>query len=449
MARNYVQHHSGFGFHYTDLGVNVFPPRDACVRDTLGWLDIDGDGCLDFICIGTASGNYEDTDHEVVAIHTPTGNAMWRTLRGEASKKLGLVGGVLVVSTNSGNRLRGLDPRNGGEIWNVGLEDAIQEDPYDGDDRAPAISSLGGTWAGFECVDDTYHVIDVRNGMTVRQGSGKLHPAGWNLPGFVAVEDDDDNFELWNLASNQRTYRIDDASQVRTLHSSGFFAMMHRSDGAPGGSYLTKVAMFDASGKNVGTCWVKNAEGDSVDHGASQYGVVGGMMLGGMRTVWSDPYSDDGAYVTTLAQSGVVQAQPLPPPRPGYNLKAMTWCAPVLATVWEKSKGTPRLLLAGHDPNTLGVVWGAEDLGGHHQDNLLHATTFGILVPKSNDNYFSPTNPACLVQFDPQSGAKVTEYPVEAADCVGLVDHFLVGSPDYFSGGMPVIYDTWNRTRLL
>jgi hypothetical protein len=29
MARNFVQHHSGFSFNYTDLNQNIFPPRMA------------------------------------------------------------------------------------------------------------------------------------------------------------------------------------------------------------------------------------------------------------------------------------------------------------------------------------------------------------------------------------------------------------------------------------
>src|SRR5690606_20213210 len=127
-------------FSYTDLNANVFPPKGACVTDSLGLMDLDGDGILDFIAIGTASGDYEDTDHEVVAIHTPSGNAIWRALRGEASKKLGLIGDVLVVSTNSGNRLRGLDPRTGQQRWVHDLEDALEEGSFDGDDRAPAIA---------------------------------------------------------------------------------------------------------------------------------------------------------------------------------------------------------------------------------------------------------------------------------------------------------------------
>jgi hypothetical protein len=452
MARNTVQHHSGFIFNYTDLNANVFPPKDGCVTSTIGWADLDGDGCIDFACIGTASGDYADTDHEAVAIHVPTGQAMWRVLRGEASKRLSMIGGVVVVSTNTGSRLRGLDPRSGGQIWNLGLEDALQEDPYDGDNRAPAISPVGAHHAAFECVDDTFAVVDVRNGQVVKRGSGKLHPLSWNLPNVIAYQDDSDNLELWDVVHNRSVWKLEESSQVRVLHSSGYYALMYRSEGAPRGydsNYATKVMIFDGNGQNVGTSWVRNAEGDSVDHGDSQYGVVGGMILGGMKTVWSDPYSENAALVATLAMTGQTQAQPLPPPRPGYQCKAMNWCAPVLVTAWQKSKGTERLIVAGHDPNTLATLWVAEDLGGRSMENVLHVTGHAVLVPRSNDNYFSPTNPACVDHLDPATGAKVTEYPVENADCIGVTAHFLCGAPDYFSGGVPTAYDTWRRERVL
>ncbi len=79
MARNQVQNETGFVFNYTDLNKQVFTPEDDCITDALGFADLDGDGVVDFVCIGTESGNYEDTDHEVVAIHSPSGQAMWRT----------------------------------------------------------------------------------------------------------------------------------------------------------------------------------------------------------------------------------------------------------------------------------------------------------------------------------------------------------------------------------
>lgn len=450
MARNFAQHHSGFSFNYTDLNQNIFPPRDGCVFDTTGWADLDGDGVIDFVCIGTASGNYEDTDHEVFAIHAPSGNIMWRALAGQASKKLGLFGGVVIVSTNSGSRLRGLDARTGQELWNRGLEDAIQEDPYDGDNRAPAISPVGGFHAAYECIDETAHVLDVRNGQLVKSRPGKLHPAGWNLPGFVAFEDDDDNLEVFDVARNRTIVTIPEASQVRPLHTQGFFGLMHRSDGAPRGEYATKVLVFDQNGQPAGTCWVQDESGDAVDHGDAQYGVVGGMMLGGMKIVFGDPYSDEkSAYVAALAPNQIVRAQPLPPPRPGYQLKALTWCTPVVASVWQKTKGTERLICAGHDPNTLATTWLVEDLGGQSQENVLHTTGYSLLVPKSTDNYYSQTNPACMVQLDPQTGQRLAEYPVETVDTVGVVGYFLVGTPDYFSGGVPVAYDTWRRIRVL
>src|SRR5690242_22157 len=128
MARSTRQGNGGFAFTYTDIDTYVFPPKDAC-HDTLAWADLDGDGCIDMIGISTASGNYEDNDHELVGLHVPTGNVVWRALRGEVSKKLSMVDGVVVASTNTGGSLRGIDPRSGQEIWRKNLDDKIKEDP--------------------------------------------------------------------------------------------------------------------------------------------------------------------------------------------------------------------------------------------------------------------------------------------------------------------------------
>ncbi len=451
MARNFAQHHTGFSFNYTDLNSNIFPPRGGCVIDTTGWADLDGDGVIDFICIGTASGDYEDTDHEVMAIHSPTGQIMWRALRGEASKKLGLIGGVVVVSTNSGSRLRGLDARTGQELWNRGLEDKLEEDGFDGDDRAPAIAPIGAFHAGYECVDETCHILDARNGQLVKSASGKLSPVGWNMPGFAAIKDDSDNLEIFDVERNRTILKLEDVSSVRTVHAQGYFGFMYRTDDTPrGGGYSTKVMVYDQAGQNVGVSWLKSDDDDAVEHGASEYGVVGAMMLGGMKTVFGDRYRDEGsAYVTTLAPNGVARCQALAPPRPGYVLRALGWCTPVVISVWQKTKGTERLVAVGHDPNTLATQWIAEDLGGRHQNNVLHLTGYSALVPRSTDNYYGPTNPCCMVQLDPATGQKQAEYPVECTDTVAAAGYFLVGTPDYFSGGVPVAYDTWRRERVL
>lgn len=454
MARNTVQHHSGFTFNYTDLNQNVFPPKDGCVADSMAWEDLDGDGCIDFACIGTASGDYEDTDHEVVGIHVPSGNRLWTALRGEASKKLGLCGGVLVVSTNSGNRLRGLDPRTGRQMWEIGLEDALKEDTFDSDDSAPAIASVGGPWAAFECVDETAHVIDARTGQLVKSvTSGELRAHGWNLPGLIAFKTENDEgdeiVDVWDLQAGRSLYRMKESGS-RAIHGGGYFGFMHGGE-TPKGDWATQVVIFDAQTRQqVGTTWLKAAGGGDVNYESARWGHTCAFLLGG-RLVFGDPYSEEGsAWTAPLDWNRVSAAEPWNPPKPGYVLRALGWCSPVLASVWQKAKGTERLVACGHDPNSLQTLWTAEDLGGsHHHDNPLHVAGHAVLVPRASDNYYSPTNPAALVHLDPASGQRVTEYPVEATDCVALAYHFLVGCPDYFSGGVPVAYDTWNRVRLL
>ncbi|HUH04167.1 MAG TPA: PQQ-binding-like beta-propeller repeat protein [Kofleriaceae bacterium] len=453
MARNTVQHHSGFTFNYTDLNSNVFPPNDACIFDSMGWVDLDGDGCIDFVCIGTASGDYEDTDHEVVAIHAPSGNRLWTALRGEASKKLALVGEVVVVSTNTGNRLRGLDQRTGQQLWQISLDDALSEDSFDGADNAPTIAPLGGPWAGFQCIDDTTHVIDVRNGQLVKSIQGELRPHAWNLPGLVAFKTEgaggDDVIQIWDLAQGRAIYQMDDSS-ARTIYGAGYFGFVHNGS-TPSGSYGTKLSLFASQGNQpVSTTWVKTANGESPRYGESQWGTAGGMLLGGGMVGFGDQHGDEqSAWLVPLGGDTAV-AHPWPSPKPGFVQRGLAWCSPVVVSVWQKAKGTERLIACGHDPNNMQITWMVEELGGsQHQYNPLHVTQHAILVPKSNDNYFSETNPAAMVHLDPNNGQQVTEYPVENTNCIGIAQHFLVGCPDYFSGGVPVAYDTWNRVRVL
>ena len=169
------------------------------------------------------------------------------------------------------------------------------------------------------------------------------------------------------------------------------------------------------------------------------------------EVVFSDPHDDDrSAWTAATNWNGNSVAEPWNPPKPGHVLRGLAWCSPVIVSVWQKSKGTERLVACGHDPNTLQTVWMVDDLGGsNHQRTPVRVTQHAVLVAKSNDNYFSPTNPAAMVHIDPTTGQKVTDYPVEATNTTGVFYHFLVGCPDYFSGGVPVAYDTWNRVRVL
>lgn len=451
MARKVQQGSGGFPFTYTDINTHLMPGKDA-VHDALAWDDLDGDGVIDLIGISTASGNYEDTDHEVVGMHVPTGNVVWRALRGEVSKKLSLVNGVLICSSNSAQRLRGLDPRTGRELWSKSLDDKLKEDPFDGDDRAPAIAAVG-PYAVFECVDDTAHVIDAQTGMTIKQVSGKLSPVCWNLGPYVGFETEDhegdDCFEAWHIPTGRCIYRAKDASQIRTLHGSGQFAFMHRSEGAPKVNYATKVTVFESThGQEVGTAWLKKGE-DEPRHGDSEYGVIGGFMLAGGRCVFGYRYDEGASYLAQLMPKAVTQVSPLPAPKPGYNFRCLAYCAPVIVSAWQKEKGTPKLCYVGHDPATMAPVWTADDFGGHSQDNAMWVTAGAVLVPRSTDNYYSPTNPAAIVHLDPATGQKVTEYPIESADCVEVHAHFLCGAPEYFSGGTPTAYDTLKRERVL
>jgi len=450
MTRRTVERENGFSYNYTDLNSHVFPPKRECIKDAMVWEDLDGDGCIDFICIGTESGDYEDDDHEVVAIHTPTGNRIWTALKGEASKKLSLINGVVVVSTNESNQLRGLDPRTGQQLWQVALDDELNEDNFDGADAAPTIAPLGGPWAGFECIDDMTYILDVRNGQIVKSVEGQLRPHAWNLPGLVALKtensDGEDVIDIFDLTQGRSIYQMEDGSAV-TVYGGGFYGFLHAGYNAEG-SYGTKLSMFSAQGNQpTGTSWVVTADEDDCDHGESQWGTAHAFFTaGGM--VFGNKYSDkESAYFATMAGDKAV-AQPWYPPKPGYSLHGLAYCNPALIGVWQKSKGTERLIACGYDPNTLNPLWTAEGLGGSHHVNTVHVTQHALMVPRSKGEY-TRSNPSVMVHLDPATGQQLAEYPVEASDCVGVAHHFLVGTSDYFSGGSPVAYDTWNRVRVL
>src|SRR6185436_779290 len=205
MARSMGSTHTGFSWTITDGGNKFMVGKDG-VQDGHAWADLDGDGCIDLIAIASESCNYEDTDHELVAIHVPSGNVGWRALPGEVSKKISMIENVLVVSTNAATRLRGLDPRTGQQLWDLTLPDALNEDSFD-DERAPAIAPVGGSFAAFQCKDDSWHLLDARTGQIVKGGEGKLIPLGAGVPGLLCYGDDD-KATLWDVLRNKQVAKL-------------------------------------------------------------------------------------------------------------------------------------------------------------------------------------------------------------------------------------------------
>ncbi len=203
MARQMATTHTGLPFTVTDGGHRFMVGKDAC-HDALAWTGLDGDGCIDLVAIATESGNYEDTDHELVAISVPTGNALWRALPGEVSKRVSLVNGVIVASARSAARLVGLDARTGQKLWDVALPDLLEEDNFD-DDRARAIQPFGGVCA-IQCKDDTFHLVDARTGNIVKSGEGKWKALGGGVPGLAAL-DFEERLEIWDVPKRQEDRR--------------------------------------------------------------------------------------------------------------------------------------------------------------------------------------------------------------------------------------------------
>ncbi len=94
-----------------------------------------------------------------------------------------------------------------------------------------------------------------------------------------------------------------------------------------------------------------------------------------------------------------------------------------------------------------------EDLGGRSLANPFYFTGSAVLAPRnpgaSHNEFDANTNPCAIRHLDPATGQVLTEYPVEDVDCIELNGHFLCGASTYFSGGLPIVYDTNARTRVL
>jgi len=473
MARKMGSTQTGFSWTITDGGTRFMVGKSA-VHDAHAWADLDGDGCIDLVAIATASGNYEDTDHELVAIHVPSGNVGWRALPGEVSKKVSIVEGVVVASTNAAQRLRGLDPRTGQQLWDTALPDRLTEDPFDGDDRAPAIAAIGGGLAAFECKDGSWHMLDVRTGQIVKSGEGKFAPLGGGVLGLVAFSDDnDDLIEVWDTQRNRSVVKLKDVSQLCVVPGASAFALVMRGQVASSGAHGVLARFFDnATMVEVGKTVLRGAAGAqapardddddddddsdagsvSVEVGEGQYGTVSGYLLGGNRMFFGGRYQK-GPWVGQVAPKGHSDMRLVPTPKPGFKFRTIGWVSPSLVTVWEKDKGTPKLTVVGHHPDTLAPIWQSDDLGGRSVDTALHTTGTAILVPcnpgPNHNEYDQAANKCCIRQLDPSTGATVTEYPVEDVECVEVHGKFLCGASTYFSGGLPVVYDTDRRERIL
>ena len=469
MARQMATTNTGLPFNVTDGGHRFMVGGDAC-HASLAWTDLDGDGCIDLVAIATESGNYEDTDHELVAIHVPTGNVGWRALPGEVSKRVAFVDGVIVASTRSAERLVGLEPRTGAKLWDVELSDRLEEDNFDGDDCARSIQPLGGNYAALQCNDDTYHLVDARTGQMVKSGEGKWKALGGGVPGVVGLEFEDDRLEVWDIPRLTKITELKDSSSARIVPGPGYFALLRHGAISKNGAYGHEARIFDnATLKELGRATLvhgggpakRGTDGDddddggdeqSISLGSGEFDVIGGCILPGNRLIFGSRYGSE-AYVVDLASGKTCKTRPFPAPRPGFKFRALAYVAPVLVSVWEKDKGTSKLIAVGHDPNTLNPVWMAEDLGGRSVDKALHVTDTAVLVPRnpgsSHNEYNAQTNPCAIRHLDPSTGAVITEYPVEDVECVEMHGHFLCGAPTYFSGGLPIVHDTYNRTRVL
>src|SRR5678816_681901 len=136
--------------------------------------------------------------------------------------------------------------------------------------------------------------------------------------------------------------------------SAKFVALIHYSEGAPGGGYAMKVVVFDtASLQQVGVAWLDAPEGMDLKRGKSEYGVTTGFMLPQNRIAYGYRYDENGSYLAQLVPNKKTNVMPWPPPKPGYNFRALAWCAPVIVSVWQKSKGTEKLAVMGHDANSM------------------------------------------------------------------------------------------------
>jgi hypothetical protein len=151
-------------------------------------------------------------------------------------------------------------------------------------------------------------------------------------------------------------------------------------------------------------------------------------------------------------RGGTTVAQIVAPPKPNFGFAAAAYVAPAIVVAWEKQKGTNELIVTGHDPRSLAVLWESAPIAGNHLSRVLHSDGAAVLVPSNpgpDHLYFDKAkNPCAIQQLDPVTGQLVTSYPVELAGCVEVHGHFLCATADH-NRALHVVYDLRTRERLL
>ncbi len=512
MGHPMFQNWHGFPFSQTELGSEVLASRKEAAHDTIAWLDLDGDGHLDLIAIATQQGDDDDMDHELVALHIPSGKAMWRARRGQISTKLALADGVLVATTDNSRVLRGLSPQDGSDIWSLELPDAIEGwDTCDHDDAAPTILVRGG-YVAFQCEDESAHVVEAKTGRLVKSfQDARLEHAWPDIPNLVCfvVKDEsermgrDEKFVAWDAAKNQPL--LESTGDVSIALGEGEFALLAEDDD----NDCTNVHIYDMqtlSEKRIVQAAIKEEGGrqrelpmgdKSDDSRQGAYLLPTGMLVvgerdrvvfvelgGGQPAAQPEPEpepeppkkkgffarlfggggggGDDGGGKRGASGPGPVLATPIPPPAEGYEFCGMVRAGDTLAIAHRKSKGTEKLIVTGYDLGPAPAIsdqrtalpqkWVAEGLGGRRVEVSILSTGSAILAPhspKPEDHHWHEGNKQSWWHLDPATGEKVTEYPVAEIQCATVHGRYFCAFAATYGSCIPVAYDTEQRERVL
>jgi hypothetical protein len=467
-----------FPYAQTELSLHVIVGKSAC-PDSIVVEDLDGDGVPELVAL--ESPGFDMQQQEVCALHLPSRRVVWRALKGQGASKLAFANGVIVVATNEGRALAGLDARSGQPIWQQALMAPLNPDPYANTWNAPTLTSAG-PFVLFEA-GLMVHVLEARTGRILVSRNGRLAEHGHDVPGLAVFMEEGPGgraIVLFDLLRGREIYRGGSQSSAPvSMGPEGAFVLFHADTLQPLGVPMTRAATFDlASMEPRGATWVTpNEDSNVVYHDGAPHDRHRSALLFGGRLLIGSTRDDEDGGITVLDLRNAPPPQPEPKkgffskllagdapppkpaslrpsgriaqPRPDAKICAIEAFGAVVVVVWEDTD-EQKLLVQGLDAGTLSPRWQME-AGGTNQINHALRSPFGLLVPMApgRRGEWSAQNQTTWAHLDPMSGQRIAEYQVPDLDCVRMSGKYLVAFVSAFSSGFPVIWDTERRARLL
>ncbi len=441
MDRELFQSSEGFTFGKTELK-EIVANKDGC-HEGAAWADLDSDGCIDLVAIETTNG-HDESDHELVGLHVPSGRVVWRALTGEASRQVAIVNGVVVCATNERNTLRGMQPYTGQQIWAVQLEDVLKNGSFDGFEGAHALTGRGH-FVVFECENGNVYAADAVSGRMVLRQHGKLGCHTLDVPGLVCIRDDEDfdkrTFTVLDLYQNRIVYQGPD-EDIGMAFGAGKVAFFHFDP--PKGTHVTVLDLQSrqivarASVKSGSECPMTNQVDDDVDSGII---LENGRILKGRR------YSEELFIIDVARRQCIVQ----PPPRPGLVFWQLVRFQNLVFAAYKQKDGSPRVTISVWAANSLSQYGVLEGFGGYDAPRIVMPATTGLLVGKTaiKEGMWKRNNPVSWLHLDPATGQPITEYPVPVIGNVEVHGKFFCAMGTYYGNSFPVVYNTEQHARVL